>query len=100
MPLLENASRSQLMRKLAPRRPPKAAVFFLFLHIRFYGTTVDANTYIYAAEIFPNPLRARGIGISISGLFMAVIVFTSAAPTAFDNIGELINSSKPCTGLA
>jgi len=65
----------------------KLAVFFLFLHIGFYGTTVDASTYIYAAEIFPNPLRARGIGISISGLFMAVIVFTSAAPVAFDNVG-------------
>ncbi len=65
----------------------KAAVFFLFLHIGFYGTTVDASTYIYAAEIFPNPLRARGIGISISGLFMAVIVFTSAAPVAFDEVG-------------
>jgi len=65
----------------------KLAVFFLFLHIGFYGTTVDATTYIYAAEIFPNPLRARGIGISISGLFMATIVYLSAAPTAFDHVG-------------
>ncbi|KAK7905434.1 hypothetical protein LTR67_000156 [Exophiala xenobiotica] len=65
----------------------KAAVFFLFLHIGFYGWTIDASTYIYATEIFPNPLRARGIGISCAGLFMAVIVFTSAAPTAFTNIG-------------
>ncbi|KIX94624.1 uncharacterized protein Z520_09670 [Fonsecaea multimorphosa CBS 102226] len=65
----------------------KAAVFFLFLHIGFYGWTIDASTYIYATEIFPNPLRARGIGISCAGLFMAVIVFTSAAPTAFNNIG-------------
>lgn len=54
----------------------KAAVFFLFLHIGFYGWTIDASTYIYATEIFPNPLRARGIGISCSGLFMAIIVFT------------------------
>ncbi|KAJ9640137.1 hypothetical protein H2204_003362 [Knufia peltigerae] len=65
----------------------KAAVFFLFLHIGFYGWTIDASTYIYATEIFPNPLRARGIGISCSGLFMAIIVFTSAAPTAFNTIG-------------
>ncbi|KAI1628310.1 general substrate transporter [Exophiala viscosa] len=65
----------------------KAAVFFLFLHIGFYGWTIDASTYIYASEIFPNPLRARGIGISIAGLFMMVIIFTSAAPTAFDKIG-------------
>jgi sugar porter (SP) family MFS transporter len=63
------------------------AVFFLFLHIAFYSTTMDATSYIYAAEIFPTPVRAKGIAISVSGLFVATIIFLEAAPTAFANIG-------------
>ena len=64
-----------------------AAVFFLFLHIGFYSTTMDATSYIYAAEIFPTPVRAKGIAISVSGLFVATIIFLEAAPTAFVQIG-------------
>jgi hypothetical protein len=64
-----------------------AAVFFLFLHIGFYSTTMDATSYIYAAEIFPTPVRAKGIAISVSGLFVATIIFLEAAPTAFAQIG-------------
>jgi MFS family permease len=64
-----------------------AAVFFLFLHIAFYSSTADATSYIYAAEIFPTPLRAKGIAVSVTGLFSATIVFLQAAPTAFAAIG-------------
>ncbi|OQV11333.1 hypothetical protein CLAIMM_15186 [Cladophialophora immunda] len=45
-----------------------AAVFFLFWHIACFCVSVDATSYIYAAELFPTPLRAR------------------AAPTAFAHI--------------
>ena len=64
-----------------------AAVFFLFLHIVFFSSTTDATTYIYAAEIFPTPLRAKGLAVSVSGLFVATIIFLQAAPTAFAAIG-------------
>ena len=60
-----------------------AAVFFLFLHIVFFSSTTDATSYIYAAEIFPTPLRAKGLAVSVSGLFVATIIFLQAAPTAF-----------------
>lgn len=60
-----------------------AAVFFLFLHIVFFSSTTDATTYIYAAEIFPTPLRAKGLAVSVSGLFVATIIFLQAAPAAF-----------------
>jgi hypothetical protein len=48
-----------------------------------YHLRIDATTYVYVSEIFPTPLRARGVGISISGLFIATIIFLQAAPTAF-----------------
>ncbi|KAH8817019.1 MFS transporter [Xylogone sp. PMI_703] len=64
-----------------------AAVFFLFLHIGCFSVSVDATSYIYASEIFPTPARAKGLSVSISGLFIATIVFLQSAPTAFANIG-------------
>ena len=64
-----------------------AAVFFLFLHIGFYSSTMDATSYIYATEIFPTPMRAKGTAISVCGLFVATIIFLEAAPRAFGTIG-------------
>lgn len=64
-----------------------AAVAFLFVHVGFYSSCIDATTYIYCTEIFPNHLRARGTSIAVSGLFFATVIFTCAAPTAFANIG-------------
>ncbi|KAF2496967.1 general substrate transporter [Lophium mytilinum] len=64
-----------------------AAVFFLFLHIACFSSSVDATSYVYASEIFPTPRRAKGLSISISGLFIATLIFLQAAPTAFENIG-------------
>jgi sugar porter (SP) family MFS transporter len=64
-----------------------AAVFFLFLHITFFSSACDATSYIYASEIFPTPVRAKGLAVSISGLFVATIIFLQAAPTAFAAIG-------------
>jgi hypothetical protein len=87
-----------------------AAVFFLFLHITWsvflrmhlhameqsitnpaipssFSLSVDATSYIYASEIFPTPVRAKGLSVSVSGLFVATIIFLQCAPTAFENIG-------------
>lgn len=64
-----------------------AAVSFLFIHVTFYSVCIDATTYIYCTEIFPNYLRSRGSSMSVSGLFFATVIFTCAAPAAFGNIG-------------
>lgn len=76
-----------IFQKTGDKSVAAAAVFFLFLHIAFYSSTTDATSYIYAAEIFPTPLRAKGIAISVTGLFSATIAFLQAAPTAFAEIG-------------
>ncbi|EXJ66155.1 uncharacterized protein A1O5_10771 [Cladophialophora psammophila CBS 110553] len=34
----------------------KAAVFFIFFFLPFSSAHIDATTYIYAAESFPNPV--------------------------------------------
>ncbi|EHK42563.1 uncharacterized protein TrAtP1_002416 [Trichoderma atroviride] len=64
-----------------------AAVFFLFWHMVCFSSTSDATSYIYASEIFPTPLRAKGLAVSVSGLFVATIIFLQVAPTAFATIG-------------
>jgi hypothetical protein len=69
------------------RSAASAAVFFLFFHIACFSVTCDATSYIYASEIFPTPVRAKGLAISISGLFVATIIFLQCAPTAFAQIG-------------
>ena len=45
-------------------------VFFLFAFVTFYGSCVDAISYVYCAEIFPTSLRAEGVSFSIVGLFL------------------------------
>jgi MFS family permease len=53
----------------------------------WFSSTSDATSYIYASEIFPTPLRAKGLAVSVSGLFVATIIFLQVAPTAFAAIG-------------
>jgi len=55
--------------------------------MRSYSISVDATSWIYTSEIFPTPVRAKGMSVSISGLFVATIIYLQAAPTAFANIG-------------
>ncbi|KAF2103327.1 general substrate transporter [Rhizodiscina lignyota] len=76
-----------IFQRTGDRGTASAAVFFLFLHIACFSVSVDATSYIYASEIFPTPARAKGLSFSITGLFVATIVFLEAAPTAFANIG-------------
>ncbi|KND87544.1 putative metabolite transport protein YwtG [Tolypocladium ophioglossoides CBS 100239] len=73
--------------KTQSRSVAAAAVFYLFLHIACFSSAVDATSYIYASEIFPTPVRAKGLSISVSGLFVATIIFLQVAPTAFESIG-------------
>ncbi|RFU25166.1 hypothetical protein B7463_g11170, partial [Scytalidium lignicola] len=62
-------------------------VLFIYLFVTFYGGCVDVSMYVYCSEIFPTLIRAQGVGFSISGLFIAALLFTEVAPTAFNNIG-------------
>ena len=76
-----------IFQKTGHRSAVSAAVFFLFLHIGCFSSSVDATSYIYASEIFLTPVRAKGLAVSISGLFFATIIFLQCAPLAFGAIG-------------
>ncbi|GAA5893617.1 hypothetical protein JCM6882_007862 [Rhodosporidiobolus microsporus] len=60
-----------------------AAVAFVYLHLAFYGGCIDASSYVYGSEIWPNHLRGKGVGISVAGLFAGSLILLCAAPTAF-----------------
>jgi len=51
-----------------------------------YGCCIDANSFIYASEIFPTHIRTRGMAWSVSFLFLTTIPYLEAAPTAFANV--------------
>lgn len=76
-----------IFQRTGSRSVASAAVFFLFLHIFLFGLSYDATSYVYGSEIFPNPVRARGMGISVTGMFVSTIIFLQCAPTAFAEIG-------------
>lgn len=64
-----------------------SAVVFLYLHIAFYALFVDATTYIYTSELFPNNIRGKGMSISLCSYFVALVILLDSAPTAFAHIG-------------
>ncbi|KAK7905615.1 hypothetical protein LTR67_000338 [Exophiala xenobiotica] len=68
------------------RPAASAAVFFLFLEVFCYASTLDATTYVYSSEVFPTPMRAKGMAVSISGLFLGGLLILEPAPTAFASI--------------
>jgi hypothetical protein len=48
-------------------------VSFLYLFVTFNGGSMDASFYMHCAEIFPNSVRAQGVRISVSGLFIITL---------------------------
>ncbi|KIV93515.1 hypothetical protein PV10_04726 [Exophiala mesophila] len=63
-----------------------ACVLFIFLFIAFYQC-VDAPSVIWAAEIFPTSLRAKGVSLAVFAFFAGTITFGVPAAVAFQSIG-------------
>lgn len=64
----------------------RASVFFLFFRLTFYGTFLDATTYVYATEIWPTHLRSRGSSLSFLGMFISMLAYITPVTTALTNI--------------
>lgn len=64
----------------------RAAVFFIFLFAIFWSSFLDASQYLYISEIFPTHIRAEGMALGMSGVYLADIVLLVAGPIALDKI--------------
>ena len=64
-----------------------AGVLFIFLFAAIYGFCIDPVQFVWAAEIFPTTIRAKGLGIAFFGYFGGAITYTTPGAVAFRNIG-------------
>jgi hypothetical protein len=62
-----------------------AALFFIFIYIICYQL-VDSPSFIWAAEVFPTTIRAKGIGLTFFSYFVGSITYTTPAALAFKNM--------------
>lgn len=65
-----------------------ACLFFIFLYTFCYGL-MDPVQFIWAAEIFPTEIRAKGVGLTCFSYFLGIITWTTPSPLAFKNLGRL-----------
>jgi hypothetical protein len=62
-------------------------VFFLFFFIVTLDLTVDPVVFVYCSELWPTPLRSKGLAIAWFTYFVGAITYTAPAAVAFRNIG-------------
>lgn len=65
----------------------RAAVAMMYLYILAFQLFMDATTYAYMAELFPNHIRAKGLVIAVATLTGTNVLWTQVAPTGFASIG-------------
>ena len=64
----------------------RAAIFFIFLFVLFWSSFLDASQFLYLSEIFPMHIRAEGMALGMSALYLADIIVLVAGPIALDQI--------------
>ncbi|EON63147.1 hypothetical protein W97_02374 [Coniosporium apollinis CBS 100218] len=63
-----------------------ACLLFLILYIICYQC-VDAPSFIWASEIWPTPIRGKGVSLSFFAYFVGGLTYTTPSALAFKNIG-------------
>jgi len=64
----------------------RAAIFFIFFFVVFWSSCLDASQFLYLSEIFPMHIRAEGMALGMSGIYLADIIVLVAGPIALDKI--------------
>lgn len=64
-----------------------ACVAMTYLYVLFYVVFLDGPLFFYVGEIWPSHVRVRGFTICTVANCLSNIVWTSAAPSAFESIG-------------
>ncbi|KAH7161902.1 hypothetical protein EDB81DRAFT_840125 [Dactylonectria macrodidyma] len=64
------------------------AAFINFINslILDHSSSIDASSYVYYAKIFLTSIRAHGVGISISSLFIITLIYMQTTSTAFKSV--------------
>ena len=63
-----------------------ACVAMTYVYVLFYVVFLDGPMFFYIGEIWPSHVRVQGFAIGISANCLSNIVWTSAAPAAFNSI--------------
>ncbi|OAG35679.1 hypothetical protein AYO21_10150 [Fonsecaea monophora] len=64
-----------------------ACIVFLFLFVFTLDMTLGPSIFIYVSELWPTPLRAKGLAIAWFTYFLGAITYTSSSALAFEKIG-------------
>jgi hypothetical protein len=64
-----------------------AGIAMTYLYVLFYVLFLDGPMFFYIGEIWPSQVRVQGFTIGIWSTCICNTIWTSAAPTAFANIG-------------
>jgi hypothetical protein len=63
-----------------------ACLLFLFLYILAYQA-VDAPSFVWATEVWPTTLRAKGVSLMFFSYFVGAITYTTPGALMIKNIG-------------
>ena len=47
---------------------------------------VDAPSFVWASEVFPTTLRAKGVSLAVFAYFVGTITFSTPAPVALNSM--------------
>lgn len=65
----------------------RAAVAFLFLFTIGFNVFIDPTSFVYTSELWPTPIRSKGIAMAWVVYFLGYVTYTAPAGLAFQNIG-------------
>ncbi|KAJ9614304.1 hypothetical protein H2200_002440 [Cladophialophora chaetospira] len=63
----------------------EACIFSIFLFIVVFQC-IDAPTFVWASEIFPTGIRAKGVSLALFSYFVGVVTFSTPAASALQTI--------------
>jgi hypothetical protein len=57
----------------------RAAVAMIYVYFFVFCTCVDVTAFVWMSEIFPTPIRSRGVSIGFLAYFIGAITYTTPA---------------------
>ena len=88
--LLVNGALPQAYPHNVNRASDYACIVFIFVYSLGYSMGFGPAAWVYGSEIFPTPLRARGLNLAASGGAIGSIVVAQVWPTGIANLGSKI----------